>query len=455
MIKPRLTDFYGIHKAQAELRFAIPFFDEDLPLFVDPFLLWKSPSLQDNSLHRLAVDAFNELGRNYMSGNTERSINQLIDASECDEIGLGMSKTMTGKRIGRGQAVDILSLFNEIGFYRDNGFGHIEEIQLLVDGIGKDRISDIFCNFIKSFIIDYTIEECSTIGIPLEKCTIKNLYNPKKQSFESEVVSVPVNPVTNKPLLLVPRHWLRFSPWISFESYFRDYCPKDTDVNAEDPDFKVKILRYNRSNYGLIEEFIKIKEKTFEDCHNDPLFTAIPVLSAKRSFSELVKIPTGKNDNADKRFEKLVGKLLPSLFYPFLDFASEQVRTDSGAHIRDLIFYNNTEHQFFKKVFDDYDSEQIVFELKNVRSVCNDHVDQLNRYLSQSFGRFGVIVTRGQIEKKVKKNLVDLWSGQRKCILILSDNDLEQMVDLFESKQRHPVDVLKKIYVEFKRSCPV
>jgi hypothetical protein len=28
------------------------------------------------------------------------------------------------------------------------------------------------------------------------------------------------------------------------------------------------------------------------------------------------------------------------------------------------------------------------------------------------------------------------------------------MVQLYESKQRHAIDVLKKKYVEFRRSCP-
>ena len=61
LIRPRLTDFHGISKTQSELGFAIPFFDEDIPLYVDPFLLWKSPSQQDNVLHTGIINAFNEL----------------------------------------------------------------------------------------------------------------------------------------------------------------------------------------------------------------------------------------------------------------------------------------------------------------------------------------------------------------------------------------------------------
>ena len=49
IIRPRLIDFFNIPIAQEEVDFAIPFLDEDIPLYLDPFLLWKSSSLQDNA----------------------------------------------------------------------------------------------------------------------------------------------------------------------------------------------------------------------------------------------------------------------------------------------------------------------------------------------------------------------------------------------------------------------
>ena len=52
------------------------------------------------------------------------------------------------------------------------------------------------------------------------------------------------------------------------------------------------------------------------------------------------------------------------------------------------------------------------------------------------------------------KNTVDLWSGQRKAIISLTDQDIEQMVDVFESKQRSPLDVVKKKYFEFEKALP-
>jgi hypothetical protein len=58
LIRPRLNDFYNIPFTQEEVDFAIPFLDEDIPLYLDPFLLWKSPSMQDNSLHLSITNSY-------------------------------------------------------------------------------------------------------------------------------------------------------------------------------------------------------------------------------------------------------------------------------------------------------------------------------------------------------------------------------------------------------------
>jgi len=83
-----------------------------------------------------------------------------------------------------------------------------------------------------------------------------------------------------------------------------------------------------------------------------------------------------------------------------------------------------------------------------------EHINQLNRYVAGNFGRFGVLVTRNPLPRSMLKNTVDLWSGQRKAIIALTDQDIEQMVDVFESKQRSPLDVVKKKYFEFEKALP-
>src|SRR5580704_2563948 len=97
LVRPRLTDFHGISAGQAELDFAIPFLDEDVPLYVDPFLLWRSPSQQDNALHTSIINSFNNQNWLLQKKRDDEARNNLILASECDEVGLGLSANRKGK----------------------------------------------------------------------------------------------------------------------------------------------------------------------------------------------------------------------------------------------------------------------------------------------------------------------------------------------------------------------
>lgn len=454
LVRPRLTDYHRVHVPQSELDFAIPFLDEDIPLYVDPFLMWKSPSLQDQALHSALISAFNHLGHLAKTGNRTLATEQLVTASECHEVGLGTSATRTGKRFGTKLAAEILSLFEHVDHYFQHGFQHIEELQLLVAGVGRDRISDLACCFLKSFLVDFTHQQCEELGIPMQTVQVSDVYDLPTGTFRPAQAELPVHPTDRTPILLVPKRWLRHVPWINYDTYFRQHCPQDDIAHEGEELLHVKVLNYNRDNYGVVESFVRERERTQEDCANDPLFLQIPVLSARRKLAALRRLPTGNADRAAKKYEDTIAVLFASLFYPQLDFAQAQSRTDSGVSIRDLIFYNSRCDEFLKEIMDDYGSRQIVMEMKNIASVAPSHVDQLNRYLHDDLGRFGVLVTRHELRRAERRRVIDLWSGQRKAIVSLTDMDVEQMVEVFESKQRAPLDVLKKKYVQFRRECP-
>jgi hypothetical protein len=455
LIRPRLTDHFGVHKSQAELDFVVQFLDEDLPLYLDPFLLWKSPSQQDQALHTSITNSFNYLNYLCKRNKREAAIDTLVHISECKEVGLGLSRTRRGARIGKSQAAEVLRLFETIPAYSDSGFTHFEVIQLYVGGISKDRVSDISCNYIKSFLIDYTIEQCDMHAIPTQPVVLESVYNYRTNSLDRGVkLRLPVNPHNSEPLIFTPKRWLRFTPWINFEDYFKTACPRDDIFNPDEPVDRVRILKFNRDNYDAVERYIELKNRAAADCKNDPLFSQIPVLSARRKLAELLKLPSGKDDGADAKFENLCTELMATLLYPHLDFAQAQSRTESGRHVRDLIFYNNRSIDFLDEIFVDYGNRQLVFEMKNVAKIDADHVNQLNRYLQGGIGNFGVFLTRHPLPSAMYKNTIDLWSSQRKCIIAVTDSDIQLMVDVYESRQRAPIEVLKKKYIEFRRSCP-
>lgn len=445
LVRPRLTDYYDLPLTQEQVDFAIPFLDEDVPLYVDPFLLWKSPAQSEKALHTALISAFNGLQR----VDRPRAVDTLVRLSECEEIGLGGGKTRTGRRIGPDLAGEILNVVANLPDIERRGIEHVEVLQLYVDQISKDRVSDFTCGFLKSHLVDYTMAQCATIGLNPQSVRIE-IFDYGTMRFVVEDVQLPVNPIDGKPLLLVPKRWLRHAPWISFDDYFA----KTVEGNDTLPRSRVPLLTFNRANHGLVSAYVAAKERAQADCANDPLFRPIPVTSAKKKLATIKKLPTGKVGNADKKYEDAAGALLASLLYPHLDFAGEQSRTESGVLIRDLIFYNGRSVPFLVDLYEKFGSRQIVFEMKNVKAIEREHVNQLNRYLNDEFGRFGFFVTRNPLPSNIRKSIIDLWSGQRRLIVPLTNADLEMMVSVFESKQREPYEVLNRAYVEITRLLP-
>ena len=453
VIRPRLSDYYNIPLLQSEVDFAIPFMDEDIPLYVDPFLLWKSPSQMDNMLHEGVLSAFNNLGRMYIEGKETTAIDNLVYLSECDEVGLGLSKTRKGRPISGDTAKEILKLFKMIPQIQQYGLKHIEQIQLLVDKISKDRVSDIACSLLKSFLIDYTIQECRKYGIPSIEVEIGR-YDARQIKTVNEKVTLPLNEESKQPVLLVPKRWLRYTPWLNFDDYFSSYLIKDIEKEYSGTKNRIEVLTYNRNNFDMVDKYVSLREANKGECQNDPLFSKISVISAKRKVADIKKLPTGKEGHSDRDYENLMGQVMASLMYPHLDFAAEQSRTESGTQIRDLVFYNNISTDFLKEIYETYECRQIVVELKNVKKVEREHVNQLYRYLSDNFGRFGILFTRNKPPKEILQNTINLWSSRRYCILIMDDSDLTLMESVNSNKQRLPIEVIKKKYIEFTRLCP-
>jgi hypothetical protein len=454
LIRPRLTDHFGLGVAQHQVDFAIPYLNEDIPLCVDPFLLWKSPAQQENALHTQLISEFNRLGILAKQGKEQDAVGLIRSMSECDEVGLGFSANRKGSKLGAAAAAQLLRLFVTVPELQSAGFVHVEEAGLLISQIGKDRISDFTCNYLKSFLIDYTVDQCNRLNIPLSRLDSFEVYSSTRHRLETiSNISLPINPETGQACIFVPKRWLRANQWINSSSYALEYYATEIAAVSGSPE-QSAVLSYNRDNFGAVRAYVLERERRREDCKNDLLFAPLPAFSANRKFMLISKLPTGRENGADKKFEDAASPLLATLLYPHLDFAAEQVRTDSGAHIRDVFFYNSRTTPFLQDVHDLYESKQIVFELKNTKAVESSHINQLSRYLANHLGRFGVLVTRNRPSRAMIRNTIDLWSAHRKCILILTDEHLKLMVAAYTSKQREPIDVLHACHIEFQRLCP-
>src|SRR6266850_8424944 len=143
MANPRLIDVFGLTFSQDDVGFAIPKLDEDIPLYVDPFLLWNSAEPEYRHLHDLLLRFFGLVRQQILDGHIEKAATLLSGVSEPRELGLGYaSGSKQGNNIGPQLIAGIMQAFASIPQLAAGEMRHLEELQLVVPNLAEDRISD-------------------------------------------------------------------------------------------------------------------------------------------------------------------------------------------------------------------------------------------------------------------------------------------------------------------------
>lgn len=134
----------------------------DLPLFIDPFLLFNSRKRNYRALHEGIIKYVRFLRDRSAAGDLARGhLQAWFMFSEVRQTWLGYSQT--GNR-GSGLGSDFAgtlnrnlnTIFTDFGSERVTIGSHLEKLCLIQDGVGRDNISDFTTNLIKPFLLEYT-----------------------------------------------------------------------------------------------------------------------------------------------------------------------------------------------------------------------------------------------------------------------------------------------------------
>jgi hypothetical protein len=456
LVNPRLSDVFGLVIRQDEVDFLVPHMREDLPLYLDPFLLWKSENPHYRELHNVLLGFVEQVRTQALAGHIIAAQTLLAEVREPVELGLGYAAaTKRGSAVGPTLSASIIETFRQVPQLENAGLDHLEILALLVPKIAEDRISDLTASVIKRWLAEFTSIRCKDLGIPTRRYRLTG-WDSDRLDWRPFDARLPYNPNDGSPVLLVPLDLLRRLPWINYPDYYKTtYAHLVLAAGRHNRAIaKETVLVHNRAHYELVRSYVTSREQAAGACGPDPLFTPLLLDTLKRKAAQLHALPTGRVDGSDKRFEDLAFDLLSSLLYPELDLAGEQERTISGAHIRDVIFHNDGKTPFLQDLRDIYSARQIVFELKNVAALDTENVNQLYRYLDgKNMGRYGVLLARTPPRRNVQQNIVDLHSSKRAAIICLDDSDIELMVQLLDSGRR-PIEAIRKKHVEFTRQLP-
>ncbi len=269
------SELHSISKDKEETWFD-PNLDVDTKLFIDPFMLFSYSEKPFNNSHFKIINFFNEafvLAAKSIGAPSGMSYTKLISMltfPEVEEICLGYTNKSTGgSGSGVGFSQSIASALIKSIKYGIKEINHFEEIGILEKGIGPDRISDICANIIKEDLIQYTQDLCSKHGVPLQEFKVKNAkFNYEFKRWETNIVSLPLNPTNNKPILLVPKSILRELPSINADGFLDWAWANENATLRTDFNFEVKskinkedIIKIASKRIDFLDRYVKFVEK--------------------------------------------------------------------------------------------------------------------------------------------------------------------------------------------------
>jgi hypothetical protein len=454
--------------SQYDVDFVIPRVGVDVPVGIDPFLLYKSRDPEYRQLHEQLLLAFNA-GIAAIERGDETEALRILDFPEVSAIGLGYTqRSKRGSGVGTHLSHLILETLAGSPELRRRGVHHVEEMQLVSAGIGPDRVSDIAANVLKEFLIAYTQRQCEIWGLPLKRgAPVHHIYDPSSEKWKDSYEDLPVSPVDGSAILLVPRRIVRVLPWINYDDFlrteFRAYLsakqesarrPKNVRQSdlPSDSD-KRRVVTITRGDVGLIERYVKARESNAADAR--PAFDYIDQDACKEAEilkGKLAAIKPGREQAAE--YQRLVLEILNFLFNPELIDGQPEVRTIDGTERRDIIFTNDSDESFWIYVRMVHDGIFVMFEAKNTNDLGLPEINQTATYLGDRIGRLGVILTRQAPGINVERKIFSVWNDSapnRKVILTISDSQLGELMDL-RCKNLLPTKWMQKHYRRFRTS---
>jgi hypothetical protein len=464
----KLSRFFRLKKDQAELDFVNIDPKRDVRLFVDPYALeikkdeWSESCADD-------IRSFFTAVVNSLRSDRARAEGLMSQLHEAKETFLGFSKgEPKGSGVGNFQAGQLLNKLEKSRAVASGVLSDLAEAELFVEGIGRDRISDLTTNIIRGRLIQYTQEQCALHGIPLTKDrSVGPVWDASNERWVQTYHDLPV--AHGKSVILIPKYSVRKMMSLESQEFYnhhmieflrQEYMTPNSglayvlksgrlrvnkkDVKARHPFVKNDLAEFVRKHPEVLERYKELKgargpldpedldedfdEKTFAEA----LAKALP------------KIAVG-TDAASEYHSFMIG-VLTFLFFPNLICPKKEHEIHSGRKRIDIRYTNAGTDGFFQRILQSAQARAISVpvECKNyTKDIANPELDQIAGRFSHTRGFFGIICCRSIDEKtKFIARCRDTAVDGRGYIVPLDDSDIQAMLNAITNGRRKGVDSL-------------
>ncbi len=203
----------------------------DLPLFIDPFLLFNSSKPEYRQLHNDIIDYLRFLRDKALTGDVEVGLMEAwYTFREVKQTWLGYSLTGnsgSGLGISFAKALhrNLGVVFADFGEENVTRGSHLEKLCLIADGVGRDNISDFATNLTKGYLLDFTaafaaqnlsVDQCRLVAVP------KARFDYETETWMSRKVELPF--INGDYVILTPTDMLtKDDVWINRTDLVKQY----------------------------------------------------------------------------------------------------------------------------------------------------------------------------------------------------------------------------------------
>ena len=289
---PRFSEAFGIAIGPDDDWFD-PILERDTPLFIDPFLVSADSLPFWVDAYGGLIGFFNEAlklvatsGGVYSSASW-RKAESMLRFPEPAEFALGLGQdTIFGAGMGtkiRDAMLESSYLAIKAGL---NRVENLEELMLLGEAVGPDRISDLVCNILKSHFIRYTQAVANRHDLPTERLPLRNAaWSTEDLRWVDGYVELPRNPIWTPAtaVLLTPHRFLRELPTVDAEDFwdwawltYSEQLKQDFNYQIAKSVDRREIVRLAKSRRAMWLEYLRTRPRRPYDFERDPHNLTIP-----------------------------------------------------------------------------------------------------------------------------------------------------------------------------------
>lgn len=203
-----ISSFFNIQPATLDqLGVVDVLLESDTLLFIDPMLLSQSMHSEMNTdAEKEYIDTFTKIIKLLKASAIHndaawKAAKKLFSFSEIGWTCLGYGASAKGSGFGPQLVETTMTTAHQIVNMDIDDPDLFMVMSLFEEGIGADRISDMTTNIIFDSLVKFSQRVNASLNIPT-----------KQFEFKSKSYTAPYNPLTNKPLILVPKDLVRDLP---------------------------------------------------------------------------------------------------------------------------------------------------------------------------------------------------------------------------------------------------